>query len=103
MSKGNRYESTFIFVVYGFYNQLLKKNQSLVFTLVFAYFMSQFGLMRFKDIVYNNIFTCIHCDWCLVLKNFALRTHRRMSLSLDLKSGGNDYLLQVQAYKQVNP
>lgn len=65
---------------------------------MFAYFMSQFGLMRFKQIVYNNIITCIRCDRCLVHNNFACRTLRRMSLSLELKSGGNDYLLQVQAY-----
>lgn len=60
--------------------------------------MSQFGLIRFKENVYNNNRTCIRYDQCLVLNNFAHRTLRRMSLSLDLKSGGNDYLLQVLAY-----
>lgn len=50
ISKGNRYGSTFIFVFYGFYNQLLKKNQSFVFSLVFAYFASQFGLCGSKKL-----------------------------------------------------
>lgn len=85
-----------------FFPPLFKNNQSFVFTLVFAYFMSLFGLKRFKEIDYNYILTYICCDRRCVLNYFACRTHRDVSFSgfeiRRLWSPG-----QVQAYIRGQP
>lgn len=84
------------------FSPLFNNNQSFVFTLVFAYFMSLFGLKRFKEIDYNYILTYICCDRYCVLNNFACRTHRDVSFSgfeiRRLWSPG-----QVQAYIRGQP